>query len=59
MMGDGRALQSCTSHNLGSNFAKSFDIRYLNRNNELEHVASTSWGLSTRAIGGDFDDARR
>lgn len=51
LMGDGRALQSCTSHNLGSNFAKSFEIRYLNRNNELEHVASTSWGLSTRAVG--------
>lgn len=52
LMGDGRALQSCTSHNLGSNFAKSFDIRYLNRNNELEYVASTSWGLSSRAVGG-------
>lgn len=51
MMGDGRALQSCTSHNLGSNFAKSFDIKYLNKNNELEYVASTSWGLSTRAVG--------
>ena len=51
LMGDARALQSCTSHNLGSNFAKSFDIRYLNRSNELEHVASTSWGLSTRAVG--------
>jgi prolyl-tRNA synthetase len=52
LMGDGRALQSCTSHNLGSNFAKSFDIRYLNKNNELEYVASTSWGLSSRAVGG-------
>ena len=52
MMGDGRALQSCTSHNLGHNFAKSFDIRYLNKNNELDYVASTSWGLSTRSIGG-------
>lgn len=51
LMGDGRALQSCTSHNLGSNFAKSFDIRYLDRNNELQHVYSTSWGLSTRAVG--------
>lgn len=51
LMGDGRALQSCTSHNLGSNFAKSFDIHYLNRSNELEYVASTSWGLSTRAVG--------
>lgn len=52
LMGDRRALQSCTSHNLGSNFAKSFDIRYLDRNNELQYVSSTSWGLSTRAIGG-------
>lgn len=52
MMGDGRALQSCTSHNLGHNFARSFDIRYLDRNNELQYVASTSWGLSTRSIGG-------
>jgi prolyl-tRNA synthetase len=51
LMGDGRALQSCTSHNLGSNFAKSFDIKYLGKNNELEYVASTSWGLSTRAVG--------
>lgn len=52
LMGDRRALQSCTSHNLGHNFAKSFDIRYLNRSNELEYVASTSWGLSARSIGG-------
>lgn len=52
LMGDGRALQSCTSHNLGSNFARSFDIRYLDRNNELQYVYSTSWGLSTRAVGG-------
>lgn len=52
LMGDGRALQSCTSHMLGSNFAKSFDIRFLDRNNELQYVYSTSWGFSTRAIGG-------
>jgi len=52
LMGDRRALQSCTSHNLGHNFAKSFDIRYLDRSNELQYVASASWGLSTRAIGG-------
>lgn len=51
MMGDGRALQSCTSHNLGQNFAKSFEIRYLDRNNELQYASSTSWGFSTRAIG--------
>jgi prolyl-tRNA synthetase len=51
MMGDGRALQSCTSHNLGHNFAKSFDIKYLSKNNTLDYVASTSWGFSTRSIG--------
>ncbi len=52
MMGDGRALQSGTSHNLGQNFAKAFNIQYLNRNNELEYVSQTSWGLSTRMVGG-------
>lgn len=52
MMGDTRALQACTSHNLGNNFAKSFDIRYLDRSNELQYVWQTSWGLSTRAVGG-------
>lgn len=52
LMADGRALQSCTSHNLGHNFARSFDIRYLDRNNELQYVASASWGLSYRSIGG-------
>jgi len=51
MMGDSRALQGCTAHNLGHNFAKSFDIRYLDRGNELQYVATASWGLSTRAIG--------
>ncbi len=52
MMGDRRALQSCTSHNLGDNFARSFGIQYLDRNNELKYVWQTSWGLSTRFIGG-------
>ena len=51
MMGDTRALQSGTSHNLGQNFAKAFDIQYLDRNNELQHCWTTSWGLSTRFIG--------
>src|SRR6266436_5785139 len=51
MTGDGRALQSGTSHNLGQNFAKSFEIRYLDRNNELQYCWTTSWGLSTRFIG--------
>lgn len=52
LMADRRALQSCTSHNLGHNFARSFDIRYLDRHNELQYVASTSWGFSYRSIGG-------
>jgi prolyl-tRNA synthetase len=51
MMGDKRALQSGTSHFLGQNFAKAFEIRYLDNNNELQHVWTTSWGLSTRFIG--------
>ncbi len=51
MMGDTRALQSDTSHNLGQNFAKAFDIQYLDRNNELQYCWTTSWGLSTRFIG--------
>jgi prolyl-tRNA synthetase len=51
MMGDGKALQSGTSHNLGQNFAKAFDIQYLDHNNELQYVWTTSWGLSTRFIG--------
>jgi prolyl-tRNA synthetase len=51
MMGDRRALQSGTSHFLGQNFAKAFDIQYLDRNNQLEYAWTTSWGLSTRVIG--------
>ena len=51
MMGDKRALQSGTSHNLGQNFAKAFDIKYLDRNNELQHCWTTSWGLSWRMVG--------
>lgn len=51
MMGDRRALQSGTSHNLGQNFAKAFDIKYLDRNNELQYCWTTSWGLSTRIVG--------
>ncbi len=51
MMGDGKALQSGTSHNLGQNFAKAFEIRYLDKNGTLQHCWTTSWGLSTRFIG--------
>ncbi len=51
MMGDGKALQSGTSHNLGENFARAFDIQYLDPNNALQYCWTTSWGLSTRFIG--------
>jgi prolyl-tRNA synthetase len=51
MMGDTRALQSGTSHFLGQNFAKAFDIRFLDWNNEQQYVWTTSWGLSTRFVG--------
>jgi prolyl-tRNA synthetase len=51
MMGDGKALQSATSHNLGQNFAKAFEIKYLDKNGVLQHCWTTSWGLSTRFIG--------
>ena len=52
MMGDTKALQAGTSHNLGQNFAKAFDIKYLSQNNTLEYCWTTSWGMSTRMIGG-------
>ena len=51
MMQDGKALQSGTSHFLGQNFAKSFDVTFLNRENKPEYVWATSWGVSTRLIG--------
>lgn len=51
MMGDGKALQAGTSHNLGQNFAKAFDIKYLNKANEQEYCWTTSWGMSTRMVG--------
>ena len=51
MMGDRKALQAGTSHFLGQNFARAFDIKYLDENNELQHVWTTSWGLSTRMVG--------
>jgi len=51
MTGDKKALQAGTSHNLGQNFAKAFDVKFLNENNELEYVYATSWGISTRLIG--------
>ncbi len=51
MMGDGKALQAGTSHNLGQNFAKAFEIRYLDQGGVLQYCWTTSWGLSTRFIG--------
>ncbi len=52
MMQDGRSLQAGTSHFLGQNFAKSADIKFINANNEPEYAYTTSWGVSTRLIGG-------
>jgi len=51
MMGNGWALQAGTSHFLGQNFAKAFDITYLDRNNQLQYCWTTSWGVSTRMEG--------
>jgi prolyl-tRNA synthetase len=50
-MQDGKALQAGTSHFLGENFAKAFDVKFLNRENQLEYVWATSWGVSTRLVG--------
>ena len=50
-MGDKRALQAGTSHDLGQNFAKAFDIQYLDANQKQQHCWTTSWGVSTRMIG--------
>jgi prolyl-tRNA synthetase len=52
LMGDGRALQAGTSHNLGQNFAKAFEIQFQGRDKALQYVWTTSWGVSTRLIGG-------
>jgi len=52
IMQDGKALQSGTSHFLGQNFAKAFDVKFTNKENKLEHVWATSWGVSTRLIWG-------
>ncbi|MBP5936550.1 proline--tRNA ligase [Streptomyces acidiscabies] len=64
MMGDGKALQMVTSHELGQNFARAFDTRYLSREGTQEHVWQTSWGSTTRLLGalvmthGDDDGLR-
>jgi prolyl-tRNA synthetase len=52
MMGDGKALQAGTSHNLGQNFAKAFDIQFTDEDGARRHVWQTSWGVSTRMVGG-------
>src|ERR687888_1812226 len=52
LMGDGRALQAGTSHNLGQNFAKAFEITFQGRDKTIQHVWGTSWGVSTRLVGG-------
>lgn len=51
LMQDGKALQAGTSHFLGQNFAKAFDVKFLTRENQLEYVWATSWGVSTRLMG--------
>ena len=51
MMQDGKALQSGTSHFLGQNFAKAFDVKVINKENQLDYVWATSWGVSTRLMG--------
>src|SRR5690606_788710 len=52
LMQDGKALQAGTSHNLGQHFAKVFDIQFLDKDGQLKYVYQTSWGVSTRLIGG-------
>jgi len=52
MMQDGKALQAGTSHFLGQNFAKAFDVKFADKDNKMEYVWATSWGVSTRLIGG-------
>jgi prolyl-tRNA synthetase len=52
LMGDGRALQAGTSHDLGQNFAKAFEIQFQGRDKSLQYAWTTSWGVSTRMIGG-------
>ena len=51
LMQDGKALQAGTSHFLGQNFAKSFDVKFVNKDNQLEFAWATSWGVSTRLMG--------
>src|SRR5947207_3653079 len=52
MMDDGRAMQASTRHVLGQNFAKAFDVKFQSQAGQLEHAWATSWGVSTRLVGG-------
>ena len=52
MMQNGLALQAGTSHDLGQNFGKAFDVQFQNKEGQLDYVWQTSWGVSTRLIGG-------
>lgn len=52
LMQDGKALQAGTSHFLGQNFARAFDVQFMNKNNQMEYVWASSWGVSTRLVGG-------
>ena len=54
LMHDGKALQTGTSHNFGDGFARAFNIRYTDKNNELKYVHQTSWGVTTRLIDGSW-----
>lgn len=51
MMQDGKALQSGTSHFLGQNFGKAFNVQFVNKENKMEYAWATSWGVSTRLMG--------
>ena len=57
LMQDGKALQAGTSHFLGQNFAKAFDVKYVNKEGKQDFVWATSWGVSTRLMGALIYDA--
>ena len=54
LMHDGKALQSGTSHYFGQGFAKAFDMKFLSKENKLEYVYQTSWGVSTRSVRSNY-----
>ncbi len=58
LMQDGKALQAGTSHFLGQNFAKAFDVKFSDKQNKLDYVWATSWGVSTRLVGALGDGTR-